>query len=169
MLVDLPADIPLWVKDDPLYSILSGGHETVRVAEGVYESHFNFGNELEVTGFMRDRYPFSPWLSRRRIPGDGEVVDGENVILEDDESLPADFGVCDEWDQIIEKWPSIITDPRRFIISLTRVRRADQEEQGGWRWHKWGEYIGKQDPHHEYLYDETDIDEVFCFHIHEIV
>lgn len=51
---------------------------------------------------------------------------------------------------------------------LTPVRKADQTHDGGWRWNKWwGPYIGSQRPQFEYLYDEPEIDEVFCYHIYE--
>ena len=33
----------------------------------------------------------------------------------------------------------------------------------GWRWHKWGPYIGTQDPQCEYLADEPEIKEVFVY------
>ena len=34
---------------------------------------------------------------------------------------------------------------------------------GGWRWHKWGEYIGKHNPQYEYLDHESGIDYVLVW------
>ena len=57
---------------------------------------------------------------------------------------------------------------RNFVILLHPFFREDQPESGGWRWHKWGEYIGKFDSKCEYLYDEDGIDFVYAFSILEI-
>ena len=78
-------------------------------------------------------------------------------------------GVCDSPDQLLEKMPDEIrTGPRRFAVSLTPIVRSEQSPTGGWRWHKWGEYIGTQKPTREYLYDEPDIEKVYCFHVVEL-
>jgi hypothetical protein len=47
------------------------------------------------------------------------------------------------------------------------VIKANQSHEGGWRWHKWGEYIGKYEPQYEYLYDEPEIEKVYVYHIYE--
>ena len=63
----------------------------------------------------------------------------------------------------------ILNNPNKnFVIGLSTVERDRQPSDGGWRWHKWGEYIGNQNPEHEYLYDDIHIDKVYCFHIYEI-
>lgn len=80
------------------------------------------------------------------------------------------YGVCDSLEQIKAKCPELDDDPnRKFVITLTEVRKDSQPEYGGWRWHKWGEYIGDHEIEHEYLADERGIDRVFCFHIFERV
>ncbi len=71
-------------------------------------------------------------------------------------------------DQIIEKWPELVTDDERYLIFLTEIRKEDQTI-GGWRWHKWGEYIGTQEPQHEYLYDEPNIQSIYVFQICRIM
>lgn len=91
--------------------------------------------------------------------------------LRDFERYPRDlsigpYGVCDNVEQVLEQCPELITSDRQFLITLTRVTKSEQEE-GGWRWHKWGAYIGTQNPQCEYLIDEPDIEEVFCYHIYE--
>ena len=78
------------------------------------------------------------------------------------------FGVCDEYQQILDLEPALVNDPNReFVIKLTPVKKANQSEEGGWRWHKWGEYIGVHEITSEYLYDEPIVEEVFCYHIYE--
>lgn len=78
-------------------------------------------------------------------------------------------GVCDNYHQITEKYKEILSNPEKnYVIGLSTVKRENQSEDGGWRWHKWGSYIGTQNPQHEYLYDDKHIDKVFCFHIYEI-
>lgn len=78
-------------------------------------------------------------------------------------------GVCDNYEQILEAHEKLFSDANKnYVVGLSTVRRKDQGSDGGWRWHKWGRYIGKQNPQHEYLYDDTHIDEVYCYHIYEI-
>ena len=78
------------------------------------------------------------------------------------------YGVCDNLSQILQKIPEIEQDQnRQFIITLTPVIKKNQSRRGGWRWHKWGEYIGTQEPTTEYLYDEPIIKKVYAFHIYE--
>lgn len=77
------------------------------------------------------------------------------------------YGVCDDWLQIEALCPTLRDPSRIFIILLTPIRHADQPARGGWRWHKWGPYIGAHDYQHEYLYDEEGIEVVYCYHIYE--
>lgn len=79
------------------------------------------------------------------------------------------YGVCDDYSQIMEKYDNLLSNPNKnYVVGLSVVERKNQPEDGGWRWHKWGEYIGTKNPTHEYLYDDTHIDKVYCFHIYEI-
>lgn len=79
------------------------------------------------------------------------------------------YGVCDDYSQIMEKYDNLLSDPNKnYVIGLSVVERKNQPKDGGWRWHKWGEYIGTKNPTHEYLYDDSHIDKVYCFHIYEI-
>ena len=79
------------------------------------------------------------------------------------------FGVSDDVEQVLEYYKAYIEDPSRyFMISFTKIEKSKQSETGGWRWHKWGPYIGNQNPQHEYLYDEPDIELVYVFHIYEV-
>lgn len=52
----------------------------------------------------------------------------------------------------------------QFILLLTPIiNNHDKSSWGGWRWHKWGEYIGKHNPQYEYLNHETEIDYVLVW------
>lgn len=78
-----------------------------------------------------------------------------------------DHGVCDTPQQAVDKL-RLKDRPERFFVSFVRLRRADQPREGGWRWHKWGPYIGEREPQCEYLHDEPEIEEVYTFHVYEL-
>lgn len=78
------------------------------------------------------------------------------------------YGVCDNYQQILDQCPELVSSTsRKFVIALTPVIKSQQSEEGGWRWHKWGDYIGTQNPQYEYIYDELFIEKVYCYHIYE--
>lgn len=79
-------------------------------------------------------------------------------------------GTCDNPEQLLEhpEYSKMFAhEHRRFTIFMTLVCKKDQPPKDGWRWHKWGEYIGTKEPQREYLYDEPNIDEVCLFSIVE--
>lgn len=79
------------------------------------------------------------------------------------------YGVCDNHEQILNRFKDLLADSsKKYVIGLSTVERKNQSPDGGWRWHKWGEYIGTQNPKNEYLYDDTHIDKVYCYHIYEV-
>ena len=86
-----------------------------------------------------------------------------------DEEYFQEYGVCDNYQQILEKWPQLETSAQKFVISVTPIVKEHQSEKGGWRWHKWGVYIGTSTPTTEYLYDEPLFEKVYSFHIYELV
>ena len=68
------------------------------------------------------------------------------------------FGVCDSFDQFLNKYEELLkNDERTFVISFTHIAKNPGEEYG-WRWHKWGPYIGEGKPTTEYLADEPEFD-----------
>lgn len=86
----------------------------------------------------------------------------------------AQYGVADSIDQIKEYFKEEINDPnRKYFIYATPVFQ-DKEKKGkggGWRWHKWGTYIGNLNPQCEYLDDEdfgNDFKYVICFRLCEV-
>lgn len=118
--------------------------ETVKLADGVYQIG-HFGG----TSFLWD-YEHYPEL---------RLADGEWF---------GPYGVCDNYQQVLDQCPMLTEDEsRRFVITVKEVRRELQHPEGGWRWHKWGAYIGTKTPTCEYLYDEPEIESVFVYHIYE--
>lgn len=107
--------------------------------------HFSYDIILENNGYEIEEYP----------------------EIDDPDFSP--YGVCDNYEQVLDRWPEIASSMgRKFVVALTPVERSKQPEDGGWRWHKWGEYIGDQKPTCEYLHDEPLIEKVYCYHIYEI-
>lgn len=141
------------VYGDPLSRIiaeLNGNRFVVtRLKQGVYQIP-TFNGECFITGqYKVDRYPVFE-------PGPDREYRGA-------------YGVCDNANQILATYPELVDSERRFTVTLCEVRREAQSETGGWRWRKWGRYIGTFDAQCEYLYDEVGIERVFCYHIYELV
>ena len=59
----------------------------------------------------------------------------------------------------------IIDESSPKVILLTPMFKESQPSDGGWRWHKWGSYIGVQKHEYEYLYDEKEVEMIYCFEI----
>ena len=60
--------------------------------------------------------------------------------------------------------------PSWGIIAVTPVFQH-KGETDGWRWHKWGPYIGTLNPQYEYLDDENfgdDFEYVLCFELYKV-
>lgn len=80
------------------------------------------------------------------------------------------YGVCDNFEQIIEKNKWLENDKKnKYVIILWKVSKDTQPKDGGWRWHKWGEYIGTQESQCDYIADEPNIDFVYCYHIYKLL
>lgn len=98
---------------------------------------------------------------------------------EDFPPIPMDmecqYGVADNIEQIKEHYKRWLDDPKlKWVITVTPVfqDKSNKGEGGGWRWHKWGPYIGTLNPQHEYL-DDEDFGEdfqgyVLCYHIYPV-
>lgn len=143
MLIDEPK--VLAASNDPILALIAtvNGREpgAVRLQQGVYEVG-HYGSSSFMRGY--DEYP-------NLGPEHGS------------------YGVCDGAENALDVL-KVLQDPaRQFVLVLTKVTR-DKENAGlggGWRWHKWGEYIGRQQPTTEYLDDEPEIDSVYCYHVYE--
>jgi len=148
-----------------------------RISQGVYHVGFDF--DWLGKALIKDEFPFSAldkayWgnLKNETDYSDPEVKkrSEEYWAAKDQQSkdFPNDYGVCDYPEQVAELFPKLKTDPRRFIITAREIRKKDQPEHDGWRWHKWGSYIGTQNSHAEYLADEDEIESVWVFSIIEL-
>lgn len=80
----------------------------------------------------------------------------------------SDYGVCDEPSQVLARYPHIVDDDVPRAITVVEIRREDQPSTGGWRYHKWGSYIGRQRPRAEYLHDDEHIDAVWTYHVYRV-
>lgn len=165
--------------EDPMLMVLStaaaGGfsRKPERVSIGIYLiHHFNMNHILPGgcgTNYGRKDVEEvkADWL--------GNPVLGEEKIFPSGEKSGfgdyGEYGVCDSPEQFLETdlglW--IAAEPnRKFLVSMARINKSEQSPQGGWRWHKWGEYIGLKEPQYEYIYDEgDDIESVCCFSVYE--
>lgn len=78
------------------------------------------------------------------------------------------YGVCDSLEDVFKRCPLIKESPHReFLIVSMPILREDEPEEGGWRWCKWGPYLGNKTPKAEYLHDEPEIDMVIVYSIYE--
>lgn len=118
--------------------------QSIKIERGIYESfHFNF--ELEFRGYQDYELDFPRFESD---PGFSS------------------YGVCDNLEQLKSRLPKeVIESQTHYVISIVNIKKSQQPSTGGWRWHKWGPYIGNQNPLCEYLYDEPNIEEVFTYSI----
>jgi hypothetical protein len=99
------------------------------------------------------------------------ALERSNSYIKDPEFLTNDaawyYGVCDGIENLLEVIPELTSTEREFVVLLHKIAKSDQPSEGGWRWHKWGDYIGTQTPTAEYIYDEPEIEVVYCYHIYE--
>lgn len=124
-----------------------------KVARGVYLGGLN-----SFSLCIKDKYVEFPNLGKKT------KIMGHYIYFKQS------YGLCDNSYQIFKKyWWEIIHPFRVFSIILTPVYRDSQPKQFGFRYHKWGEYIGNQNPKHEYLYDDKHIRKIYSFKIVEII
>lgn len=102
-----------------------------------------------------------------------EVLNNDSCVKEqlnylfkfEDGKIP--YGISDGVQDILDYY-DFEKDDRNFVIFLTEIRRKDQPEKGGFRWRKWGEYIGRQNVFCDYLYDEPQIESIFVWEAYEV-
>jgi hypothetical protein len=82
------------------------------------------------------------------------------------------YGVVDTPQQFIERFKDTLQkDERTFFVTFTHIEkdRSNRGQGGGWRWHKWGPYIGNYGHECEYLDDEDGFENgVYTYHIYQI-
>ena len=113
--------------------------------DNIYISHLNWNHQLEV-------------LTDYKLT---------NKYGEDN------YGVCDNASQVLKYCnerikESKIKEDKEYIIVLTPIFKKHEPKNEGWRWHKWGEYIGIQNPRCEYLANEDNIDMIYIFGVKEV-
>ncbi len=139
--------IDVKIKEDEATKYISQFQENSndkKIEKGVYEiEHFNFEYNILTDLYVNTNPSFDTFDS---------------------------YGVCDELYQIFELCPEIKDSlERKFVISLTWIDAASQPMFDGWRWHKWGTYIGNHKIKSEYIYDQKDeIEGVYVYKIIEI-
>jgi hypothetical protein len=104
----------------------------------------------------------------------GGGMDGEIELMNEiwEKSLNC-YGVCDSPEQFDAKYGEALRGcPIDLCVTFVHVEKdpTNKWKGGGWRWHKWGEYIGAGEPTQEYLDDEELFpDGVYTFHIYEVL
>lgn len=157
---DFKKDIPEWRKvpyED--FLIYVGLSEKNHIETGIYET-------LDGVIAMPVGFDFTPtW--KQEFGCMDKYNEGKTIF---DEINP--FGVADNIEQVKEYLkPAIEDKEKKFFIYYTRIWQDDTLPENGWRWHKWGPYIGNLEPKCEYLHDERFGDwqgYVICWHIIEI-
>lgn len=130
---------------------------------GVYQCNFDFN-------FSDDEF-----IEKFTDYNDFKLKKGETLLQRYGKGkyVPT-YGVADNVEQIKEFYKKQIKNKKeKFCISMTPVyqERKNKGKYDGWRWHKWGEYIGKLNPQCEYLDDENfgdNFEYVICFNLHFI-
>jgi hypothetical protein len=81
------------------------------------------------------------------------------------------YGVADNIEQVVELYNKNEDGwfKGNHVIFCTKILKDPDYPGSGWRWHKWGPYIGTKDPQCEYLNDEPEIDEVVVFNIYKVI
>lgn len=129
-----------------MLSLMGGSKGTQQVAPGFFIGPLNLNMLVEHVEV--EKYP--------SIPGIG--------------SYPTSYYVCDTPQQFVERYGKILESAEgRYITFFAHIERTPGEE-GGWRWHKWGEYLGDLNPQNEYLDDEGEefAEGVYVVHVSQV-
>lgn len=130
-----------------------------------YNFHYANIKEKEYENYI-EKFNFIDRLSYRILQQIGPKY--RQYVKETNTGL-SKYGVCDNPQQILDNYIKYLKNKnKKYIILMAPIIKEHQPEKGGWRWHKCGPYIGTQNPQHEYLCDEENIDMVFVYHIYEI-
>lgn len=115
-----------------------------------------------------DEWWCTPGMSRSIVLAEDTAEARIRYLMNHD--YRSEYGVADTVQQVLDHFKAEVEHPTRwFILAITVIRKVDQPPQGGWRWHKWGPYLGTHKKQCEYLYDERGITQVLCFHFTELL
>jgi hypothetical protein len=81
-----------------------------------------------------------------------------------------DYGVCDTPHQFMVRYlDQLKTFDRDICVFFVHVPKNPDIQQG-WRWHKWGPYVGYGTPTCEYLADEELFDDgIYTYALYEVI
>lgn len=141
-------------RPDPLGKILGlafGGGDTIVDERSGYLTIPHWNPEMD-GWLIGDSYDFNAWrqLDVLKVPP---------------------MGVCDSIDQFDAKYGEALRADELldWCVFFTHVAKdpSNAGKGGGWRWHKWGQYVGEGEPKQEYLDDEDGFDDgVYTFHVY---
>lgn len=118
----------------------------VRLAAGFYTGMLNLDNRLP---------------GRLNFKAEWPTLDGLECCT-----------VVDTPQQFIDRFRlQLELDSRDLIALFWNVKKNPENkgQGGGWRWHKWGEYIGDGNPQYEYLDDEEGFEDgVWTCHVYDV-
>lgn len=143
---------------------------------GFFWADFNFGDKIEYSGdYLVDcKYPSynlktGQYFTDKQVRSLYESKINFRDWPEEMGGLVNSYGVADNVEQVLEHFKAVVDNPEvEIALEFTVIRKKDQPADGGWRWHKWGEYIGTHEIQHEYLYDEEGVEEVMVYHVYPV-
>lgn len=148
-------------RNDPLLELVDP-RQPFRVQQGVYSGGLNMDHRMVDGQIMEDT---SRWPELNGTPEENRAA--VDAYLARINLSP--YGVADSVEQILAHHADLVNDPGQdFVLLVTTITQASQPDRGGWRWHKWGEYIGTHEVKYEYLYDQPEIEEVLVYHIYPL-
>lgn len=116
----------------------------------------------KVINHMNYKYYQMPWEEIQALTEEERTA----LLSERNRGANANsYGVADSIEQIYQHYRFLEASPTKYAI-MCKTIYADNS--GGWRWHKWGKYIGKHEIKCEYIADEVGIEKVIIFSVVEI-
>jgi hypothetical protein len=157
---------------------VSSQHDDFKVKPGVYYAGLNVEHYFEETGldvhytYDNSYHEAHKLFEYRKDRGMKFISPFEIAMMyklaKFGDMEHEEFGVCDNEQQILDYWPHLEKSSQRHFITMTPIYKEDQPKRDGWRWEKWGTYIGTQNSQSDYLYDEEEIDMVYVFHVYTL-
>lgn len=135
--------------------------------EGIYlSSGFNF--EYDIKSYTN----FEAHNTYDRISKDGIPMSwtpASNMSMSEYfEQTLEPYGVADNIEQIKVHYKELLNSSNPIVIAVSEINKDWEPETDGWRWHKWGKYIGTQNPQAEYIKDEPNIQSVYVFQVYAV-
>lgn len=140
---------------------------------GIYMTHLNGNNDINrLTTFKSLEYDDTPIeLDCCGVSDNATQVKKHLEKCIQVYQYGNDFNndLFDQGENLVEYMNSL-NEKVKFVLLLTPiVNEHDSSHYGGWRWHKWGEYIGKHTIQYEYLDHEEGIDFIFVWELIPVI